>query len=65
MLETFFFFSLAQVKHEITPLKQKAEIPHIRLTRPSVTELLAHSPVRLRSHFLRQLAFFRPSYLSV
>lgn len=52
MLETFFFFSLAQVKHEITPLKQKAEIPHIRLTRPSVTELLAHSPVRLRSYFL-------------
>ena len=50
MLETF--FSLTQVKHEITPLKQKAaEIPHIRLTRPSVTELLARSPVRLQSYF--------------
>lgn len=27
MLETFFFFSLAQVKHEITPLKQKSRNP--------------------------------------
>lgn len=58
MLETF-FFSLVQVKHEITPLKQKAEIPHIRLTHPSVTELLTHSPVRLWSYFLPTVSIFQ------